>query len=226
MKDQKHTPTPLRCGKRVYAGSFTGHMCTKPVFKDGFCKTHHPDSVKARQEKSDARYKAMHAPRIAFAERTRACLLACEGMPDPAAEIARLREAASKIMQRDGYRCGSCGHAIGHLVCCLDDDAVLPAIDAHQGNAVQAARKRWEEIGNSERDKLREVNGELMTALQAAVDIAKDAHAYWDRDADTKAGKLLIALSGNAYGYSRKTDFIHDTIAKHSAPNSVEEKGK
>lgn len=33
------------------------HQCTKPVWKDGFCKVHHPDSVKLRDEKSRAKFK-------------------------------------------------------------------------------------------------------------------------------------------------------------------------
>jgi hypothetical protein len=43
------------CPIRVYTGSFRGHQCTKPVWKDGYCKIHHPESVKSRAEKSRQR---------------------------------------------------------------------------------------------------------------------------------------------------------------------------
>ena len=47
-----------RCCKRVYDSySLIGHPCTRKVWKDGFCKTHHPETVKARQEESTRRYK-------------------------------------------------------------------------------------------------------------------------------------------------------------------------
>ena len=44
-----------RCKERVYGGgTWNGHRCYRSPVKDGFCKQHHPDSVKARQEKSEA----------------------------------------------------------------------------------------------------------------------------------------------------------------------------
>ena len=32
--------------------------CSRNAFKDGYCKQHHPESVKARQKKSEERFKA------------------------------------------------------------------------------------------------------------------------------------------------------------------------
>lgn len=37
------------------------HQCTKPVHKDGYCKIHHPDTVKARDAASLARHRAKQA---------------------------------------------------------------------------------------------------------------------------------------------------------------------
>ena len=34
------------------------HQCSKKAKRDGFCGIHHPDAVKRRREKSDARYAA------------------------------------------------------------------------------------------------------------------------------------------------------------------------
>ena len=48
-----------RCCKRVYAGSFTGHMCAMPykVTCGGldYCRIHDPEAVKKRREKSQAK---------------------------------------------------------------------------------------------------------------------------------------------------------------------------
>ncbi len=45
-----------KCKKRVYQG-WHDYPCSRKAIKDGYCKQHHPDSVKARQEKSDKRYR-------------------------------------------------------------------------------------------------------------------------------------------------------------------------
>ena len=39
------------------SGGFYFHKCTNPIWKDGYCKIHHPESVKKRQEKSEIRWK-------------------------------------------------------------------------------------------------------------------------------------------------------------------------
>lgn len=54
---------------------------------------------------------------------------------------------------------------------------------------------------------------ELLAALNDAVQIAKVAHEYWDRDQDSKVGKYLMALAGNLPGYSALTDGVHKAIA-------------
>ena len=49
-----------RCKEQVWNG-YTVHLCSRKDWKDGFCKQHHPDSVKKRREDADARYKAKMA---------------------------------------------------------------------------------------------------------------------------------------------------------------------
>lgn len=41
-----------QCKARVYGSGrpFSGCQCSRKAVKDGFCKTHHPDAVKARDE--------------------------------------------------------------------------------------------------------------------------------------------------------------------------------
>lgn len=45
-----------KCQKIVYPnerwGSFHGYQCTKSLWKDGFCKVHHPKSVEKRHKES------------------------------------------------------------------------------------------------------------------------------------------------------------------------------
>jgi len=52
----------LGCKSRVYPkdrwGAFHPYTCTRKAWKDGFCKTHHPEAYEARRIKSDAKYKA------------------------------------------------------------------------------------------------------------------------------------------------------------------------
>ena len=44
-----------RCKKTIYTNrGFSSHQCTRKIWKDRFCKIHHPDNVKARQIKSES----------------------------------------------------------------------------------------------------------------------------------------------------------------------------
>ena len=49
----------VQCKEHVFSGKqwdFRGHQCTRSAWKDGFCKIHHPESVKVRQEISMKRW--------------------------------------------------------------------------------------------------------------------------------------------------------------------------
>jgi len=50
-----------KCKEKVYPkeawGSFHPHQCLHNIWKDGFCKFHHPDTVKARREAREKRWK-------------------------------------------------------------------------------------------------------------------------------------------------------------------------
>ncbi len=53
MDDQKEG-----CKERVSdIGGWHSHRCTKKVWKDGYCKIHHPESVEARRKKSEVLYE-------------------------------------------------------------------------------------------------------------------------------------------------------------------------
>lgn len=47
-----------KCKQRVWRGIWAkDHKCSRTAVKDGFCKQHHPDAVKSREEKSLRRYE-------------------------------------------------------------------------------------------------------------------------------------------------------------------------
>jgi len=47
-----------QCKKIVWdKGGWHSYQCRHKVWKDGYCKIHHPDSVKARQELSHMRWE-------------------------------------------------------------------------------------------------------------------------------------------------------------------------
>jgi hypothetical protein len=45
-----------RCKDSVWDG-WTRRRCSRKAWKDGYCKQHHPDSVKRRREESERRYE-------------------------------------------------------------------------------------------------------------------------------------------------------------------------
>jgi hypothetical protein len=54
----------LKCDEKVYDHSMNfarPHACNRPIFKDGKCKIHCADSVKARAEKSERHWKEKQA---------------------------------------------------------------------------------------------------------------------------------------------------------------------
>lgn len=55
----------------------------------------------------------------------------------------------------------------------------------------------------------------LAAALESAIRIADEARDEWDAaPSGMKAGKLLIALSGNLPGYRADIDAIHAALAR------------
>lgn len=49
-----------RCKETVW-NNFNNYQCSRNAWKDGFCKQHHPDSVKERERKTDERWKQKQA---------------------------------------------------------------------------------------------------------------------------------------------------------------------
>jgi len=56
--------------------------------------------------------------------------------------------------------------------------------------------------------------GRLRVTLAGAVEVAKDAHAHWDADRDSKVGKILLALAGLNAKYDTRTDAIHAALTQ------------
>lgn len=48
---------PLHCKAIVHQGRGFSYQCLRNAKIDGWCKQHHPDAVKARQEESDRKFR-------------------------------------------------------------------------------------------------------------------------------------------------------------------------
>lgn len=50
-----------KCKQTVYSkeryGSLRGYQCSRKAVQDGYCKQHHPDNVKVRQEQNMQKYQ-------------------------------------------------------------------------------------------------------------------------------------------------------------------------
>jgi hypothetical protein len=80
-------------------------------------------------------------------------------------------------------------------------DPTTPAKQRDEANA--RAQEAWQRVA------------ELRAALQWAIKIAEEARQEWDAaPSGMRAGKLLIALSGNLKGYRTDIDAIHETLAR------------
>ena len=55
---------------------------------------------------------------------------------------------------------------------------------------------------------------DLVKVLKTMVAVSKETWKEWDSDNDSRVGKLLIALSGNAAGYRADIDGVHAVLAK------------
>jgi hypothetical protein len=84
-------PNPKRCPAAVYSGRGFSHQCRRPRGKgpDGWCGTHEPEKIKARQAKLNARYQARMESRH---ERQLACYLAMATVEQLKAELKRRRK--------------------------------------------------------------------------------------------------------------------------------------
>lgn len=69
---RKQPYDPERCAATVHDGgrSVRFHQCERRIWQDGWCKQHHPETVKKRQEEGNRRYRAQQDAQIA---RYKAC---------------------------------------------------------------------------------------------------------------------------------------------------------
>lgn len=104
----------MSCRKLVYSGNawdIHGHRCGRKEFKDGLCKLHQPEAVKARQEKRLSTYRSRmslrmrqatntaHAPTLADALRLALTALSFNGgVTQYRSLAARARHAAAKAL--------------------------------------------------------------------------------------------------------------------------------
>lgn len=54
----------MGCRGMIYSGTWHSHRCTKPEWKDGWCKVHHPETVEKRNTEKEIRWKKRRAESI------------------------------------------------------------------------------------------------------------------------------------------------------------------
>jgi Zn-dependent M32 family carboxypeptidase len=91
---------PTKCKEKVYPserwGSFHGHQCHKNIWKDGYCKQHHPDTVEARHEAREKvwKQKIEKDPILLLQKATKKI----EELERQLASSTEIREAEKKIL--------------------------------------------------------------------------------------------------------------------------------
>jgi hypothetical protein len=79
-----------KCKKDIGYGDWgRTRQCTRNAVTDGFCKQHHPETVKARRQKSEDDYNAKQA-KTPYAR----LRVAMDRIKELEAEVERLNEAA------------------------------------------------------------------------------------------------------------------------------------
>ena len=50
--------TTEKCREKIWAsGAWHSHECLRPIWKDGKCKIHHPESIAKRKKERDEKYE-------------------------------------------------------------------------------------------------------------------------------------------------------------------------
>lgn len=139
---------------------------------------------------------------------------------DVAMDVTRWN-GSGHVCSDGSWYCDACDNAAGGNPQGLDDptaDAEPPAVPPAEPVASVA---------------LPESAVEALAALDYVVAWAADTREYWDRDADAKVGKRLIALAGGLPGYDAQMDRIHalrqrlrEPIPPQSVPDSITDVAK
>ena len=74
-----------KCKESVMWDSWHSRQCTRKIWKDGFCKQHHPETVKARQEESARKWEERRKQEPWYKLK-----VALERIAELEAEVARL----------------------------------------------------------------------------------------------------------------------------------------
>ena len=98
----KTQPDPERCKEYVFTPeSIRSRQCLRKPWKDGYCKTHHPDTMEARRAKSQKRFEEQMTQRLRpFDELAKAMI-----------RISELQE----VVNRAALAWTSCSHQGGCL---------------------------------------------------------------------------------------------------------------
>lgn len=152
---------------------FHSYRCSRKAVKDGYCKQHHPDSVKEREAKSMARWeeKRKKEPWYVLGEVKEKLAAAEAENNDLKAKVAHWEEKARQWLlsddakkQLDGYR--EMGDQIAALRAELEAQEASTELHANINRAV--AKALGQEFGESWHDL-----GEKVAALKEALSVEK-----------------------------------------------------
>jgi hypothetical protein len=57
MENMNNKPAQEKCQRQLYRGTYHSSPCKRNVWKDGYCRIHHPETVAARHAKREARWE-------------------------------------------------------------------------------------------------------------------------------------------------------------------------
>ena len=84
---------PAKCKEKVWDG-WNSRQCSRSVWRDGYCKQHHPDEVKKRRDAAMERYeeKLKKSPYVRLAD-------AKERIAELESEVKSLRQQLDAVIQ-------------------------------------------------------------------------------------------------------------------------------
>jgi len=208
MSDHKHTPTPWSIDSNpdsrfqyIYGGS---------------------EDDRRKVAKCESGLMHNYGENRANAEHIIKCVNLLAGMPDPAAEIARLRSQDMRFSQREPTalryqleqseaRYNALLQTVAGGIGCQP----MPPMILQGADAQKMLENFTIDVLTAERDRLREVNGEMAKALQLLLNYSEDVQDEGPRGYGWKSSALSSVIAT-----------AESLIAKHSAiAQNTEKKG-
>jgi hypothetical protein len=140
-----------------------------------------------------------------------------EPEPAPASNLPSWNECAMRVENSDfiAKRVAEGGYG-------PDADSLL-ATELHrfiyEYDDADAYRSAWfmhrlEKVVTEARASLGAAQVPSLDVLRGVIEMAREAHAHWDADRDSKVGKILLALAGFSERYDKRSDALHAALSQ------------